>query len=109
MPSSFTLTYAVHDAGWPLALACAKGQGDAPGVVIVSHDEELLESACDRIVEVRGKKLHHYVGAEPARLRYIGPSANFIWVALLCSLYTILPHLLPNLGGIVGLVSHIDH
>ncbi|KAK9823064.1 hypothetical protein WJX81_005746 [Elliptochloris bilobata] len=32
------------------------------GVVIVSHDEELLESACDRIVEVRGRKLHHYVG-----------------------------------------------
>jgi len=32
-------------------------------VVIVSHDEELLESACDRIVEVRGCRLHHYVGA----------------------------------------------
>lgn len=32
------------------------------GVVIVSHDEDLLESACDRIVEVRGRKLHHYVG-----------------------------------------------
>ncbi|GIL85713.1 hypothetical protein Vretimale_13175 [Volvox reticuliferus] len=31
-------------------------------VVLVSHDEALLESACDRIVEVRGQQLHHYVG-----------------------------------------------
>ncbi|KAG2502022.1 hypothetical protein HYH03_000516 [Edaphochlamys debaryana] len=31
-------------------------------VVLVSHDEALLESACDRIVEVRGKTLNHYVG-----------------------------------------------
>ena len=63
-----------------MALACAEGRGDAPGVVIVSHDEELLESACDRIVEVRGNKLHHYVGAEPPRLRYIGPSTFYWWL-----------------------------
>ncbi len=31
--------------------------------VIVSHDEELLEKACDRIVEVRGGTLHHYTGS----------------------------------------------
>ncbi|GBF92144.1 hypothetical protein Rsub_04491 [Raphidocelis subcapitata] len=31
-------------------------------LVLVSHDEALLQGACDRIVEVRGKKLHHYVG-----------------------------------------------
>ncbi|EFJ53175.1 hypothetical protein VOLCADRAFT_102793 [Volvox carteri f. nagariensis] len=31
-------------------------------VVLVSHDEALLESACDRIVEVRGRQLHGYVG-----------------------------------------------
>ena len=30
--------------------------------MIVSHDEALLEAACDRIVEVRGRQLHHYVG-----------------------------------------------
>ena len=60
-----------------MALACVEGRGDVPGVVIVSHDEELLESACDRIVEVRGKKLHHYVGAEPPRLRYIDPFTFF--------------------------------
>ncbi|KAG1680802.1 hypothetical protein FOA52_008135 [Chlamydomonas sp. UWO 241] len=30
--------------------------------VIVSHDEQLLQDACDHIVEVRGKQLHHYVG-----------------------------------------------
>jgi ATPase subunit of ABC transporter with duplicated ATPase domains len=31
-------------------------------LVLVSHDEQLLEGACDRMTEVRGKKLHHYVG-----------------------------------------------
>lgn len=31
--------------------------------VIVSHDEELLQKACDRIVEVRGGTLHHYTGS----------------------------------------------
>lgn len=29
---------------------------------MVSHDEALLQGACDRITEVRGKRLHHYVG-----------------------------------------------
>ncbi|KAK9814109.1 hypothetical protein WJX72_000796 [[Myrmecia] bisecta] len=33
------------------------------GVIIVSHDEALLEEACDCIVEVRGQKLHQYVGS----------------------------------------------
>lgn len=32
-------------------------------LVLVSHDEALLEGACDRIVEVRGRRLHHYVGS----------------------------------------------
>ena len=32
------------------------------GAVIVSHDEALLQEACDRVVEVRGQQLHHYVG-----------------------------------------------
>ena len=32
------------------------------GLVIVSHDEELLQSACNNIVEVRGRQLHHYAG-----------------------------------------------
>jgi hypothetical protein len=31
-------------------------------LVLVSHDEALLQGACDRITEVRGKRLHHYVG-----------------------------------------------
>ena len=31
--------------------------------VIVSHDESLLERACERIVEVRGGELHHYTGS----------------------------------------------
>ena len=28
----------------------------------MSHDEELLQSACNNIVEVRGRQLHHYAG-----------------------------------------------
>lgn len=32
-------------------------------LVLVSHDEALLQGACDRIVEVRGRRLHHYVGS----------------------------------------------
>lgn len=32
------------------------------GAVIVSHDEDLLQDACDQIVEVRGRQLHHYAG-----------------------------------------------
>eukprot|EP00878_Enallax_costatus_P024231 GHUV01025841.1.p1 GENE.GHUV01025841.1~~GHUV01025841.1.p1 ORF type:complete len:301 (-),score=51.19 GHUV01025841.1:467-1288(-) len=32
-------------------------------LVLVSHDEALLQEACDRIVEVRGRRLHHYVGS----------------------------------------------
>lgn len=28
----------------------------------MSHDEELLQSACNHIVEVRGQQLHHYAG-----------------------------------------------
>ncbi|KAL6754722.1 P-loop containing nucleoside triphosphate hydrolase protein [Haematococcus lacustris] len=31
-------------------------------LVVVSHDEALLEDVCDHIVEVRGKKLHAYTG-----------------------------------------------
>ncbi|GLI70270.1 hypothetical protein VaNZ11_015202 [Volvox africanus] len=38
------------------------GVPPSTSVVLVSHDEALLESACDRIVEVRGQQLHHYVG-----------------------------------------------
>ena len=35
----------------------------APGVVmIVSHDEELLDRCCDRMAEIRGGELHTYVG-----------------------------------------------
>lgn len=36
--------------------------GPQTSVVLVSHDEALIEDACNHIVEVRGKKLHHYVG-----------------------------------------------
>ncbi len=32
------------------------------GAVIVSHDQDLLQDACDQIVEVRGRQLHHYAG-----------------------------------------------
>ena len=66
-------------------LLVLRDEGDAPGVVIVSHDEELLESACDRIVEVRGNKLHHYVGAEPPQPRYVASfsSCCFSYVELL--------------------------
>ena len=32
-------------------------------LVLVSHDEVLLEGACDRMVEIRGRQLHHYVGS----------------------------------------------
>lgn len=28
----------------------------------MSHDEDLLQSACNHIVEVRGQQLHHYAG-----------------------------------------------
>ncbi|GLC40935.1 hypothetical protein PLESTB_000965000 [Pleodorina starrii] len=38
------------------------GVPPSTSVVLVSHDEALLESACNRIVEVRGRQLHHYVG-----------------------------------------------
>lgn len=31
--------------------------------VVVSHDEKLLDGACDRLVEVRGKSLHVYTGS----------------------------------------------
>ncbi|GAX72848.1 hypothetical protein CEUSTIGMA_g303.t1 [Chlamydomonas eustigma] len=31
--------------------------------IIVSHDEQLLQEACDHIVEVRGKKLHQFTGS----------------------------------------------
>jgi len=31
-------------------------------VVVVSHDESLLEDVCDHIVEIRGKQLHTYAG-----------------------------------------------
>ncbi|MEW5302176.1 MAG: hypothetical protein WDW36_004981 [Sanguina aurantia] len=52
----------------PRHLAAVKWLGkflrnSSGGVVIVSHDEGLLEDACDGIVEVRGKKLHHYSGS----------------------------------------------
>ena len=30
--------------------------------IIVSHDEQLLQDSCNYIVEVRGKKLHHFPG-----------------------------------------------
>ena len=30
--------------------------------MIVSHDQDLLQDACDQIVEVRGRQLHHYAG-----------------------------------------------
>eukprot|EP00884_Botryococcus_braunii_P002776 jgi/Botrbrau1/1249/Bobra.0163s0042.1 len=38
-------------------------RGCPAGVVIVSHDQALLESACQRVVEIRGRSLHHYVGS----------------------------------------------
>lgn len=28
----------------------------------MSHDQDLLQDACDQIVEVRGRQLHHYAG-----------------------------------------------
>lgn len=30
------------------------------GVLLISHDEDLLRTACDCIVEIRGKKIHYY-------------------------------------------------
>lgn len=51
------------------------------GAVIVSHDRALLEAACERIVEIRGRKLHHYAGSIPR-----GPvffPTLFFWLAFL--------------------------
>ena len=47
--------------------AACKGLGaflrnSSGGVIIVSHDKDLLQDACDQIVEVRGRQLHLYAG-----------------------------------------------
>jgi ATPase subunit of ABC transporter with duplicated ATPase domains len=34
----------------------------ATTTVVVSHDAALIEGACDRIMEVRGGRLHTYTG-----------------------------------------------
>ncbi|PNW82055.1 hypothetical protein CHLRE_06g271850v5 [Chlamydomonas reinhardtii] len=39
-----------------------KGVPPSTSVVLVSHDEALLDAACNRIVEVRGRTLNHYAG-----------------------------------------------
>ncbi|CAM6103536.1 unnamed protein product [Calypogeia fissa] len=44
-------------------------KGVTAAVAIVSHDQEFLEKVCDRIVEIRGQKLHHYTGSYSKVLR----------------------------------------
>ncbi|CAM6113173.1 unnamed protein product [Calypogeia fissa] len=44
-------------------------KGVTAAVAIVSHDQEFLEKVCDRIVEIRGQKLHHYTGSYSKFLR----------------------------------------